>query len=111
VYVFVRRDLSFPQQVVQACHAAIEAATLLSPGDDHPHLVVLGVKSELQLRNALRRLTQYGICCKPFYEDDLGNQLTSFATQPISGDSRQLFKNYQCLRDDHCLSMVMGGAA
>ena len=98
--MFVRRDLSIPQQVVQACHAAIEAAPLLSPEDDHPHLVVLGVKSELQLRNALARLTRHGIRCKPFYEDDLGNQLTSFATEPISGDSRQLFKSYQCLRDD-----------
>lgn len=98
--MFVRRDISFPQQVVQACHAAIEAAPLLSPEDDHPHLVVLGVKSELALRNALRRLQQHGIRCKPFFESDLGDQLTSFATEPLNGDSRQLFKKYQCLQDD-----------
>jgi hypothetical protein len=86
--------------VVQTAHAVIEASPLLSIGENHPHLVVFGVKSELQLYNALNRLTKNGICCKPFYESDMGNQLTSFATQPISGDNRNLFKNYQCLKDD-----------
>lgn len=85
--------------MVQAAHAAIEGSTLLSLEDnDHPHLVVLGVKSEVQLHNALQRLSDYGISCKPFYESDLNGQLTSFATEPICGDTRQLFKNYQCLK-------------
>ena len=91
--------------MVQASHAAIEGSTLLSSEDDHPHLVVLGVKSEIQLYNALQRLSDNGIRCKPFYESDLDGQLTSFATEPIHGDSRQLFKNYQCLKD----TMSKGG--
>lgn len=105
----MRRDLSFPQQVVQTAHAVIEVSRHgLIPFDrEHPYVVVFGVRNEEQLINALRRISRLGINCKPFYESDLDGQITAFATEPVSGDSRRYFKNYQCLRDVHC---VAGGA-
>ncbi len=51
IYVFVRRDLSIPQVIVQACHAAIESQ---SPTQEkHPHLVLIGVKTEEKLKQAM----------------------------------------------------------
>lgn len=105
VYIFIRRDLSFPQQVVQSCHAAIEAAkSLFSPELDHPHLVVCGIRDERQLHRALRKVEQAGIKCCPFYEPDRGNELTSFATEPVFSDRRHIFKRYNCLADPSCSS-------
>jgi hypothetical protein len=49
----VRRDLSHPQQVVQAGHALIEAQKKFPYEGEHPYLVVLGVKTEKKLCEAL----------------------------------------------------------
>jgi len=108
VYTFVRRDLSFPQQVVQSTHAIIELArnSLIPSDGDHPFVVALSVRNEEQLINALRRISGFGIKCKPFFESDLDGQMTAFATEPQSGDSRRHFQKYQCLRNVDC---VQGG--
>ena len=100
VYVFVRCDLSFPQRVVQVAHSVIELArNSLIPSDvDHPYVVVLALKNEEQLLNAFRRISGFGIKCKPFYESDLDGQMTAFATAPVSGNSRRYFQKYQCLQ-------------
>ena len=97
VYVFIRRDLPFSQIVVQACHAAIEAAPLISSDLDHPHLVVFGIKNEQHLQKALNRLRVEGVECRPFVEPDRGNELTAFATEPIFSERRHLFRRYNCL--------------
>jgi len=99
VYAFVRRDLSLPQQAVQACHACIEAARTLLPADDeHPHLVLCGVKSEQQLHTVQRHLDRIGIAFRSFFETDLDGQLTALATEPVRGHRRSLLRKYRCLR-------------
>ena len=105
VYAFVRRDLSFPQQVVQVIHAILECSrnSLIPSDGEHPYVVVLGVRNEEQLINALRRISGFGIKCKPFFESDLDGQMTAFATEPVSGDSRRHFQKYQCLREIDCV--------
>jgi hypothetical protein len=101
VYAFVRRDLSHPQQVVQACHACIEVArSLLPPFDEHPHLVLLGAPSERSLWAILQRLKALGIACKHFCDSDVGNQLTAIATAPVRGGQRRFFRRYQCLKGE-----------
>lgn len=99
VYVFIREDLSHPQQIVQSCHAAIEASSLISPDSEHPHLVLCGVRSESELEKISARLRAYDIQFKAFREPDRNNEYTSIATEPISGNKRKIFKRYQCLRD------------
>jgi hypothetical protein len=94
----VRHDLSHPQQVVQACHAAIEAARfLLSQNLPHPHLVVCGVANERELYQCMERLRRLGIAHRPFHEPDRDHQLTALATGPIFGQYRRLFRRYRCL--------------
>jgi hypothetical protein len=95
----VRKDLSPSQIAVQAIHAAIEVArSTLSPDDEHPHVVLCGVNSEQQLFNAMNRLQGLGIEIKPFYEADLGDQLTAIAAGPIYGEDRRHFRRYQLLQ-------------
>lgn len=93
----MRRDLPFSQIVVQACHAVIEASSLISDDLDHPHLVCLGIRNEEHLQKALNRLQKEGVTCRPFIEPDRGNELTAFATEPIFEDRRPLFRRYNCL--------------
>jgi len=98
MYVLVRKDLPPNQQAVQACHAAIEAArTILPAHAEHPHLALLGVKSERQLKNVCEQLQQHDIAYQSFREPDIGNALTAIATAPLSGDARKLFKKFNCL--------------
>jgi hypothetical protein len=98
VYVLVREDLSPSQQVVQSCHAAIEAArTFLPPEHEHPHLVICGVRDEPALWARLHRLQERGVHFRPFFEPDLGGQLTALATEPLSGDDRRLFRSLRLL--------------
>lgn len=95
----MRCDLPPPQQAVQACHACIEMArTLLPPGDEHPHLVLCGVRSELQLRKVLRHLERIEVAFRTFFEPDLEGQLTAVATEVVRGELRDSFRRYQCLR-------------
>jgi hypothetical protein len=98
VYILVRRDLSHPQQVVQACHAAMESARhFLSPKSEHPFVVVCGVRDGPRLVRCLDRLAQAGVRCCAFHEPDLDHQLTALATEPLSGAKRALLGNFQLL--------------
>lgn len=84
--------------MVQACHAAIEAARFLLPADlPHPHLVVCGIPDEIQLYQCMERLRRLGIAHRPFREPDRGDELTALATGPIFGPHRRLFRRYRCL--------------
>jgi hypothetical protein len=98
--VFIRRDLSHPQQVVQASHACIEATkAFLDYQLEHPYLVVLGVKDEPCLQKCANRLSKAGIQHKVFIEPDRDNESTAIATCPVFGEQRAFFKNYQCLQE------------
>lgn len=101
VYVFVRRDLPPSTLCVQSGHAIYEAAVHRNPNLDHPHFVLIGVKNEQQLTKALDYVQNLGIKACPFYESDLCNELTAFATQPVFEDQRPLFRKYNCLNNSH----------
>jgi hypothetical protein len=98
VYLIVREDLSPPQQVVQSCHAAVEAARHLFPAElPHPHLIVCAVADEPALWRQLQRLQQQGVRLRAFFEPDRGNELTALATEPVFGTTRRLFRNLRLL--------------
>jgi hypothetical protein len=98
--VFVRIDLPPPQQAVQACHAAIEAARhgLFPPGDEHPHLVLCGARSEFSLEDIAARLARLAIAHQPVFEPDLGGQLTALCTEPLRGSRRVPLRRFSLLR-------------
>jgi hypothetical protein len=91
--------LSTPQQAVQSCHAAIEAALSFGHLPDHPSVIICGIDSETKLLNAQKKLVALGIKCHPFYEPDIGNQLTAVACEPVYGEQRRAFRQYQLLQN------------
>jgi peptidyl-tRNA hydrolase len=96
--VLVRKDLSPSQQAVQAAHAAIEVARKhISSDEEHPHLVIAGVSSEVHLQNAYSRLKAHGVTVEPFYEADIGDELTAIASAPISGKDRHHFRRFNLI--------------
>lgn len=100
VYVIVREDLSGPQKVVQAVHAAIEACrNYLDDEENHPSVIVLGVKNEEKLKKVEWELYERGDChYEVFREPDRGLEMTAIATGPLYGGGREIFKRYQLLK-------------
>jgi hypothetical protein len=98
VYVIVREDLCLVQQLVQSCHASVEAARHLFPPDlPHPHLIVCAVGDEPALWRLLQRLQRQGVRLRAFFEPDLDNELTALATEPVLGQTRRLFRKLPLL--------------
>ncbi len=95
VYVFVRLDLTHPQQVVQACHACLG---LTRPVDEVPSVIVIGIKSEEKLKGVIEYLKSINLDFSEFREPDLDNQLTAVATEPVREADKGLFRRYQLLK-------------
>jgi hypothetical protein len=86
---------------VQAGHAAIESSrAFINPDDAHPYLILCTMKNEDQLRHAADDLERQGIRLKRFFEPDIGYQLTAFATEPLSGDSRKAMRKFQLMKEN-----------
>ena len=94
--MFVRADLPLAQQAVQAVHASIQASRVfLKPEDQHPNLVLLSVANERELLEARDKANSYGIFATTFYEEDIGDQPTAVATEPVAGKRRNAFRHYK----------------
>jgi hypothetical protein len=53
----------------------------------------------------MEKLREAGIRLQAFYEPDLNNELTAFATEPIGSDKRHLFRNFQLLKAESAPKM------
>ncbi len=99
MYVAVREDLTHPQQVVQACHAVIEAVQSTPPEtDETPNVIVCAVSDERQLLGLAARLAREGIAFQVFSEPNMAGQRTALATEAVRGDRRRAFRNLRLLR-------------
>lgn len=92
--MLVRADLTLPTQFCQAAHAAHEAGIRFGDPASISSIVLCSVPGEKELVHAKDQLDQRGIRSYLFTEDDLGNQATSLATEPISGASRRALRDY-----------------
>jgi hypothetical protein len=106
MYVFVRQDLPPPQQAVQAMHAAMEATRQGLTWEDHPHLVLCGVRNLTRLLACSDHLTRCQIPFTVWREPARGNEITAIATGLLHGDARRPLRKYQLLKlgdhNDHC---------
>lgn len=102
-YVFVRKDLPSPEQiVVQTAHAVAVAQQLrtIYPLDPHcTHLIVLGVKNERELIRVMAEMRQWQHDFEMFIEPDLnGGEITAVATGIIRRpERREFFKKFDLL--------------
>ena len=115
VYAFIRQDLSLEDQMVQLGHACLEAgqafyrpasglksdAEGLGEGaPDVANLIVFGVADFIQLERARMKMQANDIRHHAFFEPDPGADgaskgWTAFATEPVTGERRKVFRNYK----------------
>ncbi len=82
-YVLVRRDLSLPQQMVQACHAALEAGFAFTAPAETSSVIVCTVADKAELLAAAERLERYGIEAQLFFEPDFEMGYSALASRPL----------------------------
>jgi hypothetical protein len=107
IYTFVREDIPSEQLLVQTAHAVYEMGHELSlkngsckpwqKGAEDTHLVCVGVRDGEALIAARDRLESKAEIV-PFYESDMGGELTAFAAMPVRLSGRVLFRDYQKLK-------------
>lgn len=93
MYIFVRKDISIPQQIVQAAHAVDELNKkhLHEPGN---YMVLCDAEDEASLLKVSEWLCHHDIKHEMFYEPDL-NSYTAIATKPLRGAERQPLKKFK----------------
>lgn len=99
-YVFIRKDLSIPQLIVQSSHAALEAGFSFDRPPTTPHLVLIGVDSEDHLISTADYLGTQGIEFEMFFEPDDNTGYTSIATRPLFGDERKLLSKFKLFKGE-----------
>lgn len=96
MYIFVRNDLSHPQQIVQAAHSAYEMGRA-ADGDVIPNVVLIGVSNEDELMDTMSYLVDQGIDHTTFFEPDV-DSFTAIATRPLTGEDRKPLKRFKLKR-------------
>jgi hypothetical protein len=89
--VVVRADLSIPQQLCQAVHAAHESGIRFGNPNDISSVVVCSVPDETSLLLEQEKVESKGIKTILFREPDINNQATAFATELIPSNYRKVF--------------------
>ncbi|KVP96942.1 hypothetical protein WJ97_14065 [Burkholderia ubonensis] len=82
-YVLVREDIPLEQQIVQACHAALEAGFAFDAPPVTSSLIVCTVPNREALLAARERLDRYGIRSEMFFEPSWGMGYSALTTEPL----------------------------
>ena len=95
-YVLIRKDLTLPQQICQAVHAAYESGLQLAdPYQITDYTVVCEVPDESALLLAQEEIERKGFRTVVFSEPDLEGQATALATEPILSHKRKKMGKYK----------------
>ena len=106
-YVFIRKDLSDAQKVVQASHLALESGYCFGkPKCGHPSIIILAVSRDEFDRIRLY-LAKKDIKIVDFYENDISD-LTGIATEPLSEEKSKYLQHFKLLKGtDFCKTEVV----
>lgn len=99
MYIFIRQDLTHPQQIVQAAHATHQAGIKFGDTELPTHFVLIGVKDQKQLQKTAMYLSQHGIEHEMFNEPDYDTGYTAIATKPLYGEQRAPLRKYNILKE------------
>lgn len=86
IYIFVRKDISLEQQLVQAAHVACVAGEKFNDSDSH--MVLLSVSDIDELMYVSHQLDFCEIQHAIFFEPDNNMGNSAIATAPINGAVR-----------------------
>jgi hypothetical protein len=92
--VFVRQDLSIPQQLVQSNHATLSFASLYGV-DGIPNIVIIGVPNEQALRRVEKKLEACAIPHFSWTEPDYDLGFTAITTAPLTREEKVALANYR----------------
>lgn len=97
IYLFVREDLSKPQQIVQVAHAVDEMKNIIGKTNKTSYMVLFGAKDEFNLSVISEYLSTKGIEHEMFYEPDIVSH-TAIATRPLLYTEREAMKRFKLLK-------------
>ena len=89
---------------MQSAHAVMEASQAFydPQTSQHPFLVLTTVCDEKQLSKWANKLNRLDIAHKVWREPDLGNTITSIASEQVFGEQRKFFRDLQLLKKETC---------
>jgi hypothetical protein len=99
VYIFIRKDLPNPQKIVQSSHAVWELSKIHNL-EAHPSVIVIGVNSELQLKNQIKKFRDLGFNVSEFREPLFNNEITAAAILTTTLEERFAFKKFNLLSEN-----------
>jgi hypothetical protein len=71
--------------------------------EDHPSVIIIRIKSLEKLHNTFLSIINNDIKAFPFFESLFENQMTAFATAPLTENQQFLLKKYQLIKEsDFC---------
>lgn len=94
VYVFIRKDLSLAQQLVQSNHSSVEAGFRFKQPIETARLVMLEVPDVAGLQEAAAHLDSLGIEHHLFFEPDFDIGHSAITTRPVYGEERLPLRKY-----------------
>ena len=98
MYLFVREDLSKPQQIVQAAHAVDELNKGLDEVTERTNFMVLcPAYDEWELYDISLYLKSCNIKFHMFYETDIEGH-TAIATEPLVGEQRIPMQRFSTMK-------------
>jgi hypothetical protein len=100
VYVFVRTDISYEQQLVQASHACFEAGIKFNHEKEQCSIVMIGIKNKEKLLQVEHYLKTNDVDYSMFFEPDFDMGESAIATRPMRGNERKLFKKFQLYKSN-----------
>jgi hypothetical protein len=102
-YIFIRKDLSPAQQLVQATHAALEAGFTFEKPQETSSIIMIGAKDKDELYQIRDRLDKHNIRHHMFFEPDFEMGHSAIATEPITDiQTRRLMRKYSLYKPSAC---------
>jgi hypothetical protein len=91
IYLWVRKDLSQAQRIIQACHAVDRLQYIRT--EEVPNIVLFGVENEDNLYEIMDYLTENAVAAEIFHEPDIDAH-TAIATYKVEEDRKYLFRKF-----------------
>jgi len=98
-YVFVRKDISVPDQMVQVGHVCMEAGKKFRQPKG-THLILLEVEDSVGLGIVVMLCGMMRIRYFLFYEPDEDMKYTALCTEPVSKSQKDVFKSFKLWRNN-----------